>query len=259
MNTENGIVNQDAAAAAPYLSLIVPAYNEARRLPPAMMEMAEWCKRFALPCEVLIVVERSSDGTLEIATAQAAQQAFFQVIDNKVHRGKGFAVRSGVMRARGEIIFYMDADLSVPLSEILSFLAYFEAHPEIDVLAGNRQHAQSRITRHQAWLRRSMGQAFNSLLQALSLVAFRDTQCGFKAFRRAAAHAIFSRQTIDGFAFDVEVLLLADRLGYRTADLPVEWINSPESRVHIVRDGVRMIRDTLRVRKRLHDAFPERR
>ena len=256
VNAGTGIVTYEAAA--PYLSLVVPAYNEALRLPRALTELAGFCKRLTFPCEVLIVVERSSDGTLEIATAEAAQQEFFRVIDNDVHRGKGFAVRTGVMRARGEIIFYMDADLSVPLSEIQSFVTYFEAHPETDVLVGNRQHGQSRITRQQAWLRRSMGQAFNSLLQSLSLVSLRDTQCGFKAFRRAAAQAIFARQTIDGFAFDVEVLLLAERLGYRIADLPVEWVNSPDSRVHIVRDSLRMIRDTLRVRRQIRRAFPPR-
>ena len=242
--------------AAPYLSLVVPAYNEARRLPPTFAELAEFCGRFTFPYEVLIVVERSSDGTLEIATAQTAQQAFFEVIDNKVHRGKGFAVRTGMMRARGDIILYMDADLSVPLREIHSFLACLEAHPEIDLVLGNRQHAHSRITRRQSWLRRSMGQAFNRLLHALSLVSIRDTQCGFKAFRRAAAHAIFSRQTLDGFAFDVEVVLLAGKLGHKIADLPVEWINSPESRVQIIRDSVRMVRDTWRVRSHLRQSFP---
>ena len=109
----------------------------------------------------------------------------------------------------------------------MSFSAHFAAHPEIDVLAGNRQHAQSRITRAQSWLRRTMGQTFNRILRVVSAAPLRDTQCGFKAFRRAAAQAIFSRQKLDGFAFDVEVLLLAERLGFRVADLPVEWINSP--------------------------------
>jgi glycosyltransferase involved in cell wall biosynthesis len=197
----------------------------------------------------LIVVERGTDGTLEIAADFAARQAHFQAIGNPVQRGKGHAVRTGMLRARGEHIFYLDADLSVPLREVTAFLEAFAAHPEIAVLIGNRQHAWSRITRAQSWLRRTMGQAFNRLLQGAGLAVARDTQCGFKAFRRAAAQAIFARQKLNGFAFDVEVLLLAQRLGFRIGDLPVEWINSPESKVRIVSDSLRMLRDAARVRR----------
>jgi dolichyl-phosphate beta-glucosyltransferase len=156
-----------------------------------------------------------------------------------------------MLRATGELVFYMDADLSVPLAEVPGFVRYFEEHPEAEVLVGNRQHRESRITLAQAWLRRSMGQTFNLVLGSLGLAAFRDTQCGFKAFRHAAARAIFERQEIDGFAFDVEVLLLARKLGLHIKDLPVEWINSPESKVHIVRDSLRMLWDAGWLRWRL--------
>jgi len=233
----------------PYFSIVVPAYNEARRLPPTMAALAEFFRSFTRGYEVLIVVEGSTDGTLEIAAGLAAQQAHFQVIDNGPQRGKGHAVRSGMQRARGEIVFYMDADLSVPLSEVSAFLRRFEERPEVDVLVGNRQHAESRITRRQSALRETMGKIFNRILQSLTLVALRDTQCGFKAFRRAACREIFRRQTIDGFAFDVEVLLLADRLGFTIEDRPVEWINSPDSRVNIVADSWRMLLDAWRIRR----------
>ncbi len=238
---------------APFLSIVIPAYHEARRLPRTLEELARFGVGLGLPWEVCIVVERGSDGTLEIAADFAARQAHFVVIDSPVHRGKGHAVRAGMLHARGEIVFYMDADLSVPLREVGAFLAEFRARPEIDVLIGNRQHAASRITRAQSWLRRTMGQTFNRVLRATALAPSRDTQCGFKAFRRGAAQAIFSRQKLDGFAFDVEVLFLADRLGLRVADLPVEWINSPESKVRIVSDSFAMLRDAIRVR-RLVDA-----
>jgi dolichyl-phosphate beta-glucosyltransferase len=233
----------------PFLSIVIPAYHEARRLPRTLEALAEFGVGLGFPFEVWIVVERGRDETLEIAAAFAARQAHFHVIDNPVQRGKGCAVRTGMLRARGEVIFYMDADLSVPLREVTAFLEHLRAHPEIDVLIGNRQHAGSRITRAQSWLRRTMGQTFNRILQSVALAPARDTQCGFKAFRRAAAQAIFSRQRLDGFAFDVEVLLLAERLGYKIADLPVEWINSPESRVRIVRDSLQMLRDAVRVRR----------
>ena len=233
----------------PYLSIVVPAYNEARRLPQTLDKMADFLGQIGKPYEVLIIVERSTDGTLDIAARFAARQAHFFAVDSPVQRGKGHAVRTGMLRARGAFIFYMDADLSVPLPAVTDFLARFESEPPADVLLGNRQHARSRITRPQSFLRRTMGQTFNRILAAAGLAAHHDTQCGFKAFRREAARAIFSRQTLDGFAFDVEVLLLAQRLGYRIDDHPVEWINSPESKVRILRDSLAMLWDTLRVRR----------
>ena len=242
----------------PYLSIVVPAYNEARRLPRTLDSLRDFFRGFTRTFEVLIVVEQSADGTLGIAAEAARQQENFLAIDSGPQRGKGHAVRSGVLRARGGFVFYMDADLSVPLAEIDVFLAHFAEHPEVDVLVGNRQHARSRIVRRQSMLRERMGQGFNLLLQTLGLASLHDTQCGFKAFRRDAAQAVFSRQRLDGFAFDVEVLLLAERLGYKIADLPVEWRNSPDSRVRLVRDSVAMFRDMLRVRRLVEESLRER-
>jgi dolichyl-phosphate beta-glucosyltransferase len=243
------------SAAAPRVSVIVPVYNEALRLPASLRTMEAYFSGVAFTYEVLIVVEHSTDGTLELAAQATATQANFQVMDNQVHRGKGFAVRSGILGARGEFVFYMDADLSTPLDEITKFLSYFESHPEVHVLLGNRQHTDSHIDRRQSVLRQNMGQLFNRVIRSLAPVDVRDTQCGFKAFRQPAAREIFSRQTIDGFAFDVEVLLLARALGYAVKDLPVRWENSPESKVHIIRDSLRMMRDTLTVRARVERAM----
>lgn len=231
---------------APHLSLVIPAFDEARRLPPTIAALHEFCESLPFECEIRVVVERSGDGTLEVARQLVRDRPHFTVVDNGVHRGKGFAVRTGVRQSRGAFIFYMDADLSVPLPEVHAFLAYFGAHPDVEVLIGNRQHARSRIVRRQSFFRRTLGQCFNVVLRTAGLVSVHDTQCGFKAFRAEAAHAIFARQRVDGFAFDVEVVLLAKKLGFRIADLPVEWSNSPASHVHIVRDSVRMLRDTLR-------------
>jgi dolichyl-phosphate beta-glucosyltransferase len=208
---------------------------------------------------VIVIVEKSSDGTLEAASQAVAGRANFQITDNLVHRGKGYAVRSGVLRASGAIVFYMDADLSTPLDEVVNFLDFFAANPAIDVLAGNRQHARSRIVRAQSPLRETMGKTFNTILRLLAPVQLRDTQCGFKAFRRDTAREIFSRQKLDGFAFDVEVLLLAERLGCRIADLPVQWVNSPDSKVRIVRDSMRMLADAFRVRRIVEETMREKR
>ena len=218
-----------------------------------MAQLGKFAGEFTKAMEVIIVVEKSSDGTLEIAKELVPQQADsagqFRVIGNEVQRGKGYAVRTGMLEARGEYVFYLDADLSVPLAEVHTFLQHFEENPEIAVLVGNRQHAAARITRAQSWVRRTMGQTFNRILGAMTLARLPDTQCGFKAFRQAAAKAIFERQRIDGFAFDVEVLVLAQRLGLPMADLPVEWMNSPESKVRIVRDSLRMLADAARIRR----------
>lgn len=235
-------------APEPYLSIVIPAFNEAARLPASLRELGKYCSGLKFPYEVLVVVERSEDGTLELAGEAISKQANFEIIDNRVHRGKGFAVRTGMLRARGAHLFYMDADLSVPPDVIMQFIAHFERHPEVDVLAGNRQHPEARILKRQNRFRQGMGQAFNRIIQRLSLMKLRDTQCGFKAFRRHAAREIFSRQKLDGFAFDVEVLLLAERLGLRVEDLPVQWKNSPESKVRIARDSLRMLADVIKVR-----------
>ena len=240
----------------PYLSIIIPAYNEARRLPESLRELLQFCRSLTFDYEVLLVVEKSSDSTLELARHGSAGQEKFRVIDNRVHRGKGHAVRTGMLQARGTYRFYMDADLSTSLHEIPAFLDYFESHPEVDVLIGNRQHPRSHIFKSQSWLREKMGQSFNAILLRMLPVKFADTQCGFKAFRKEAAQAIFSRQTVDGFAFDVELLLLADHLGYHTADLPVRWINSPDSKVHIVADSFRMFLDAVSIRRRINQTPP---
>ncbi|MDB6155953.1 MAG: hypothetical protein JWL90_4406 [Chthoniobacteraceae bacterium] len=238
---------QFLAAAMPFLSIVIPAWNEEKRLPPTLGLLEAFRRELLWESEVIVVVEQSSDATLDLANAFASTHPGFEIIGSSPHRGKGHAVRIGMQRARGDFLFYMDADLSVPLREIGPFLDYFQAHSEVAILVGNRAHAASRITRRQAWLRRTMGRLFNRILQKTRLASLHDTQCGFKAFRREAARAIFERQKLDGFAFDVEVLLLGERLGYTIADLPVEWLNSPDSKVHILRDSIRMLRDLRRM------------
>jgi dolichyl-phosphate beta-glucosyltransferase len=234
------------------VSIVIPVYNEARRLPPTLAALADWQQSCARSVELIIVVEPGTDRTREIATEAAACQPNLRVIANEKHRGKGFAVRTGVRAATGDIVFYMDADLSVPLREVDVFLEYFRTHADVEVLFGNRQHAESRITKYQSWLRRHMGQTFNAILRRLAMIGVHDTQCGFKAFRRPAAQVIFARQQIDGFAFDVEVLLLAQKIGFRIADLPVEWRNSPESKVRIISDSLQMLWDALRIRRMIN-------
>ncbi len=239
----------------PFVSIIIPSYNEAHRLEASITALDEFLRGADWSREVILVVEKSTDNTLAIARRIAATRPWLDVVGNEVQRGKGYAVKVGMLKARGDVAFFMDADLSTSLGEIDRFIDRFAAAPSVDVLVGNRQHLRSEITVQQGVLRRKMGQTFNAILRLITGIRLQDTQCGFKAFRRAAREAIFPLQRLDGFAFDVETLLLADRLGFAVEDMPVEWKNSAGSKVRIVRDSFRMLRDAIRVR-RLIDGTP---
>ena len=246
------------ASGTPSVTLVIPVYNEAHRLAASIRALREFLAPCRFSYEVFLVIERSTDGTLELARELTAGQEAFRVIGNEDQRGKGHAVRTGMMAARGDIAFFMDADLSTPLVEIDRFLAHFSTHPEIDILIGNRQHPASAIMKRQSWLRQKMGQTFNVILRTTARIRVKDTQCGFKAFRRVAREAIFARQKIEGFAFDVELLILAERLGHPVADLPVEWHNAEGSKVHMIRDSWRMLRDAIRIRSIVEQTLREK-
>ena len=233
----------------PHLSLVIPAYNEARRLPGTLKALRDYCGRWAFLFEIIIVVEPSTDETLALAQASTKTFPQLKVIGNQIHRGKGFAVRTGMLASAGELVFFTDADLSTPLYEIDRALAVFEADRDVYVIVGNRQHPESQIVRHQSWMREHMGKTFNALVRRLAGIEIRDTQCGFKCFRQVASRAIFERQKTDGFSFDVEVLLLAKALGFTVAEMPVHWSNSPDSKVRVVSDSVKMLRDVALVRR----------
>jgi dolichyl-phosphate beta-glucosyltransferase len=245
----------------PLLSLIVPAYNEADRLPDTIQRIRKHSRSWNFPFEVTVVVEPSEDRTLVLAENAVKSWIDLRVLTHHEKRGKGFAVRSGMLRARGDLIFFTDADLSTPLEDLEAGLALFAHDRSIDLIVGNRMHPDSRILQRQNVSRERMGKVFNRIVQTLTGLRIRDTQCGFKGFRNRAAKEIFGRQRIDGFSFDVEVLLLARAMGFVIAELPVHWTNSEASRVHPVRDSTRMFFDVVRVRglvKRTMREFPYR-
>lgn len=233
------------------VSIVIPAYAEEQRIGRAVTELRGLAGEFPRLREVLVVVEPSGDRTAEIARAAADGDPLVVVLENPDHRGKGFSVRTGMLRAGGEIVFFMDADLSVPLAHVAPFVAHLDANPDTAAVIGNRRHPGSVITRRQHPLRERAGRLFNHAVRALGLSASKDTQCGFKAFRRAAAQRIFSRAQIDGFAFDTEILLLARKLDLRVDELPVEWINDEHTKFRPLRDGWRSFCDLLRIRRSL--------
>ena len=231
------------------VSIVVPAYAEERRIGRCVKELRRLAAEFPRLKEVIVVVEPSGDRTAGVAGQAAEGDALVRVRENPEHRGKGYAVRTGMLEALGGIIFFMDADLSVPLRYVAPFVAHLDVTPQAAAVIGNRRHPQSVVSRRQHFLRERAGRAFNHVVRALGLSPSKDTQCGFKAFRRDAAREIFARARIDGFAFDTEILLLARKSGLRVDDLPVEWINDEETKFRPLRDGWRSFRDLLRVRR----------
>ncbi|MGH2457421.1 MAG: dolichyl-phosphate beta-glucosyltransferase [Chloroflexota bacterium] len=238
----------------PLLSVVVPAYNEATRLPGSLATIQEFLAGQAFSAEVIVVDDGSSDGTAALAEARRERWPALRVVRNP-HRGKAYAVRSGVLASTGEIVFQCDADLSMPIGEIAKFLPLVRGG--CPVVIGSREAAGARRYNEPPH-RHLMGRVFNSLVRALVLGGLRDTQCGFKCFSRRAAFEIFPRLRVRTddvnvrgpmvTGFDVEVLYLARKLGYRVVEIGVDWYYAPGSKVNPVRDTLRMLADLLKVR-----------
>ena len=228
----------------PFLSLVVPAYNEEGRLPASLARMSAYLSSRGHRYEVIVVVNGSTDRTVDVAKAATRTDPSIRVIQSS-RRGKGLAVRLGVLAARGERVIFCDADLSTPIDEVVGLADRLDDRYPV-VIASREGLGSRRIG--EPYLRHLMGRVFNGLVRALAVPGIQDTQCGFKAFTRTAARDVFSRQTIDGFGFDVELLYLARRLGYRVREVPVTWVYAASSRVDPLRDTVRMFADVLRVR-----------
>lgn len=231
----------------PYLSVVIPAYNEARRLPGTLQRMHAYFATRGIDVEVLVVDNRSSDGTA--AAAAAVAWPAVRILEERDRRGKGAAVRTGVLAARGQYVLFSDADLSTPIEEVEALLAAIDRGADVSI--ASRGLTASRVEVHQPWYRERMGKAFNALVQVLVLRGIRDTQCGFKCFRAAAVGPLFEPLQTAGFGFDVEVLVRAHDLGMRIAEIPTRWINAPDSRVRPGIDSVRMLLELLAIRRRL--------
>ncbi|MDD8030815.1 MAG: glycosyltransferase family 2 protein [Acidobacteriota bacterium] len=229
-----------------FLSIIIPACNEEKRIGLSLRIILNYLDSRRIAAEIIVVDDGSSDRTAEIAKEILAQWADSKVISFPKNRGKGAAVREGMLQARGELILFTDCDLSTPIVELEKFLPLIREGYQMVI--ASRALPDSQIKKRQSWFRERSGQVFNLLVRGLLLKGYKDTQCGFKLFQKEAARAIFSRLQTEGFAFDVEALLLAEQLGLRVAQLPVVWINSPESKVHLVKGSCQMLFDLLKLR-----------
>jgi dolichyl-phosphate beta-glucosyltransferase len=227
------------------LSIVIPAFNEERRLPQAIDALTSFMDEHQLDAEVLLVENGSTDSTGQIADAAASRDARFRAI-HLAGRGKGLAVRTGMLASRGRLVLFCDADFSMPVEEILLLTGALDRGA--DVAVGSREVPGARRIGEPS-LRHVMGRVFNWLVRVLAVPGIRDTQCGFKGFQRAAARDLFARQQIDGWAFDVEVLVVALQRGYRLREVPITWRYDASSRVHPVRDTMSMIREVIRIRR----------
>jgi len=228
------------------LTVVVPAYNEERRIDSTLRRLSEYLNAAPGPNELVIVVDGSQDDTLAKVKSAPVGNLRLEILDNIVNRGKGFSVRRGMLAARGRYVLFCDADLSTPIEEVERLIAALDSG--YDVAIASRSLPESDVRVHQPPWRESMVRVFNWFVQRLVLPGIIDSQCGFKCFRHDAAQRIFERQRLEGFAFDVEVLYIARVLGYRIAEIPVIWINHPLSKVSPLRDSTRMLIDLMKVR-----------
>ncbi len=228
---------------SPFLSIIIPAHNEESRLPRTLGQIFDFLEKQSYPSEVLIVENGSSDRTLEIAKEFAAQHSNLIVIHEET-RGKGNAVRRGVLDAHGEYRFICDADLSMPIEEIAKFIP-----PQLsgfDIAIASRE-AHGAVRHDEPLYRHLGGRVVNFMIRLLILPGLNDTQCGFKCFHSSTVESIFKQQTLIGWSFDIELLFLARKKKLRIKEIPINWYFDPESKVRAVRDALRMFGDIFKI------------
>lgn len=246
------------SSAAPKYSIVIPAFNESARLPATLERVLACIRERGWLAEILVVNDGSTDTTANVVrdfartAAQAGpaqkQTAPVQVrlIENPGNRGKGYSVRAGMLQARGEVVLFTDSDLSAPIEEAERLFNAIEAGAVIAI--GSRWLEADRQTQRQPLYRQFFGRCFNAVTRAVMRLPFADTQCGLKAFTHEAAQAVFPLQTIEGWGFDPEILLIALRRGLRVVEVPVSWAHDERTRMSYLRDGMRMLREIAQIR-----------
>lgn len=230
----------------PVYSLIIPAYNESARLGATLEKVLAFVHDQGWDAEVIVVNDGSRDNTAEIVKSFAVKDPILRLVENPGNRGKGYSVRNGMLNARGEIVLFSDADLSSPIEEAPKLLAALGQGADIAI--GSRWLRSETQTQRQPLHRQLFGRIFNLLLRLTLGLKFKDTQCGFKAFKQPAARAIFPLQKIERWGFDPEILFLARKFGFKVKEIPVVWGHSGGTRINPLVDGARMFQEMLRVR-----------
>ncbi len=233
----------------PYLTIVVPAYNEALRLGSTLEKVRQYVDSRPFPCELIIVDDGSSDETPDLLEDWQGRHPGVNVLRNEPNRGKGFSVRRGVLEARGEFVLFTDADLSAPIEETNKLLAALESSGA-DAAVGSRALKRRLIGIHQPWYRELAGRCFNLVVRIFTGLELRDTQCGLKLFRRTSTRRAFELQHVNGFGFDPELLFLVERFGGKIVEVPVRWNDNPATKVRFLRDASRMFLDLIALRWR---------
>lgn len=230
----------------PHLSVVVPAYNEEQRLPRTLARLHEYYEAQAYAYDVIVVSDGSKDRTCEVVAEFGETHAKFRLIEYSPNHGKGYAVRTGMLAAQGDLILFCDADLATPQEETEKLLPHMAQGADIAI--GSRPLRESSLEKHQPLYREMFGRMSNKLIQLLAVRGIQDTQCGFKMFTKKAAHDIFGRCKLDEFGFDFECLMVARDLGYRIDEVPIRWLDQEGSKVVLMRDGPRALRDLIKIR-----------
>lgn len=225
------------------LSVIIPAYNEENRIGKTLKKIIGYLERKKYDYEIILVDDGSKDKT--IGVVKSLKNKKVRILKNKHNLGKGGSVKNGMLAAKKDYLLFSDADLSTPIEELEKFEKLKEKH---DILIGSRALKESDIKIKQPFYRILMGKVFNFIVNIVVIWGIKDTQCGFKLFRKEAAKKIFSKQTFNGFSFDVELLFIAKKYGYSIKEIPVMWINSTESKVNALKDSIMMFIDLLKIR-----------
>lgn len=238
----------------PFLSIIIPAYNEERRLPATLHTITDYLRRQPYTSEILVVENGSTDETsqvvLSFTNSQHRMDDSFEIYLLHSRQGKGAAIKQGMLAGRGQYLFVCDADLSMPVQELSKFLPPSPTAAAYGIAIASREIPGAERL-NEPLHRHFMGRIFNFLVQLLVLPGIKDTQCGFKCFSRDAAKAIFPLQSINGWGFDVEVLLIARHLQFRLIEVPITWHYQAESRIRPVKDTITMVKDLLVIRRNL--------
>lgn len=228
------------------ISIIIPVYNESGRILKTLCKVDDYLQDHFGGYEIIIVNDGSSDNTAEVVLNAQDKIKSIRLIGYKVNRGKGYAIRQGVNLSIGNIILVSDADLSTPIEEVEKILSFYDNG--YDIIIGSRALEESDIVVRQPRWRELMGKTFNMCVRLLLLEKFKDTQCGFKLFRGNCGREIFKRVTVNRFAYDVEVLYLAQKAGYKIKEIPIKWFNSSDSKVNPVKDSLCMLKDLVRIK-----------
>jgi dolichyl-phosphate beta-glucosyltransferase len=238
----------------PFLSVIIPAHNEELRLSEALNALAGFLKDQTYTYEVLVVENGSSDRTLDVARSHESGMPYLRVLREE-QRGKGLAVKRGMLEALGEYRFYCDVDFSMPVTEINRFFP--PNLTGVDIAIASRE-APGAVRYHEPAYRHLMGRVFNTMVRWTTLPGLQDTQCGFKCFRAEAANNIFKLQALTGWSFDVEVLFIAHRWGYRIVEVPIPWYYGANSRVRVFQDSWNTALDLIDIRRKSRQGLYDR-